>query len=141
MDRAYVRALAFSQPAARLQLEAILHPLIREGTRLGIESAIAGGVPYVLVAVPLLVESRDWRGRYRRVLVIDCPPEIQIERVMRRSGLERAQVEAIMSAQASRDQRLAAADDVIDNGGEQGTLESQVARLDSLYRGLSMKGE
>lgn len=141
MDRAYVRSLAFSQPAARLQLEAILHPLIREGTRRGIESAIEAGAPYVLVAVPLLVESRDWRGRYQRVLVIDCPPEIQIERVMRRSGLERAQVEAIMSAQASRDQRLAAADDVIDNSGEPGALTSQVARLDSLYRGLSTKGE
>lgn len=141
MDRAYVRSLAFSQPAARLQLEAILHPLIREGTRRGIESAIEGGAPYVLVAVPLLVESRDWRGRYQRVLVIDCPPEIQIERVMRRSGLERAQVEAIMSAQASRDQRLAAADDVIDNSGEPDALTSQVARLDSLYRGLSTKGE
>jgi dephospho-CoA kinase len=106
-----------------------------------LESAIEGGAPYVLVAVPLLVESRDWRGRYQRVLVIDCPPEIQIERVMRRSGLERAQVEAIMSAQASRDQRLAAADDVIDNSGEPGALTSQVARLDSLYRGLSTKGE
>ena len=141
MDRAYVRSLAFSQPAARLQLEAILHPLIREGTRRGIESALEGGAPYVLVAVPLLVESRDWRGRYQRVLVIDCPPEIQIERVMRRSGLDRAQVEAIMSAQASRDQRLAAADDVIDNSGEPGALTNQVARLDSLYRGLSMKGE
>jgi dephospho-CoA kinase len=112
-----------------------------EGTRRGIESAIEGGAPYVLVAVPLLVESRDWRGRYQRVLVIDCPPEIQIERVMRRSGLDRAQVEAIMSAQASRDQRLAAADDVIDNSGEPGALTNQVARLDSLYRGLSMKGE
>jgi dephospho-CoA kinase len=60
---------------------------------------------------------------------------------MRRSGLDRAQVEAIMSAQASRDQRLAAADDVIDNSGEPGALTNQVARLDSLYRGLSMKGE
>lgn len=141
MDRAYMRSLAFSQPQARLQLEAILHPLIREGTRNGIESAIQAGAPYVLVAVPLLVESRDWRGRYHRILVVDCPPEIQLERVMRRSALERSQVEAIMAAQASREQRLAAADDVIDNSGDPNGLAEQVDRLDLLYRGLSMNGE
>jgi dephospho-CoA kinase len=141
MDRAHVRSLAFSQPEARLRLEAILHPLIREGTRAGIESAIQAGAPYVLVAVPLLVESRDWRGRYQRILVVDCPPAIQLERVMRRSALERSQVEAIMAAQASREQRLAAADDVIDNSGDPTALAAQVDRLDLLYRGLSTKGE
>jgi len=141
MDRAHVRSLAFSQPEARLRLEAILHPLIREGTRAGIESAIQAGAPYVLVAVPLLVESRDWRGRYQRILVVDCPPAIQLERVMRRSALERSQVEAIMAAQASREQRLAAADDVIDNSGDPTALAAQVDRLDRLYRGLSTKGE
>ena len=141
MDRAYVRSLAFSQPEARLQLEAILHPLIREGTQRGIESAIQAAAPYVLVAVPLLVESRNSRGRYQRILVVDCPPEIQLERVMRRSALERSQVEAIMAAQASREQRQAAADDVIDNSGDPNALAAQVDRLDLLYRGLSMKGE
>lgn len=141
MDRAYMRSLAFSQPEARLQLESILHPLIRAGTQRGIESAIQAGAPYVLVAVPLLVESRNSRGRYQRILVVDCPPEIQLERVMRRSALERSQVEAIMAAQASREQRLAAADDVIDNSGDPNALAAQVDRLDLLYRGLSMKGE
>jgi dephospho-CoA kinase len=129
-----MRSLAFSQPDARLRLEAILHPLIRAGTRRGIESAIQATAPYVLVAVPLLVESRDWRGRYQRILVVDCPPEIQLERVMRRSALERSQVEAIMAAQASREQRLAAADDVIDNSGDPNALAAQVDRLDLLSK-------
>jgi dephospho-CoA kinase len=105
MDRAAMRALAFADPDARRRLEAILHPMIRARTRAGIDAAIAAGAPYVLVAVPLLVESGDWRGRYDRVLVVDCPPEVQVGRVIARSGLARAQVDAILAAQASREQR------------------------------------
>jgi dephospho-CoA kinase len=95
----------------------------------------------VLVAVPLLVESGDWRGRYDRVLVVDCPPEVQVARVVRRNGLPREQVEAILAAQASRAQRLAAADDVIDNSGAPDALAAQVERVHSAYLGLSRPGE
>jgi dephospho-CoA kinase len=141
MDRAAMRTLAFSDPGARKRLEAILHPMIRARTQAGIETAVREGAPYVIVAVPLLVESGDWRGRYDRVLVVDCPPEVQIERVIARSALPRAQVEAILAAQASRAQRLAAADDVIDNGGAPDALDAQVARLHAAYAGLSRSVE
>ncbi len=141
MDRAAMRALAFSDPGARKRLEAILHPMIRARTQAGIEAAVREGAPYVIVAVPLLVESGDWRGRYDRVLVVDCPPEVQIERVIARSALPRAQVESILAAQASRAQRLAAADDVIDNGGAPDALDAQVARLHAAYAGLSRSVE
>ncbi len=141
MDRAAMRALAFDDPAARRRLEAILHPMIRARTQQAIESAARDGAPYVLVAVPLLVESGDWRGRYDRVLVVDCPPEVQVARVVRRNGLPREQVEAILAAQASRAQRLAAADDVIDNSGAPDALAAQVERVHSAYLGLSRPGE
>ncbi len=141
MDRAAMRAIAFADPTARRRLEAILHPMIRARTRHEIDAAVRDGAPYVLVAVPLLVESGDWRGRYDRVLVVDCPPEVQIERVVRRNGLPRAQIEAILAAQASRAQRLAAADDVIDNGGPPDALAAQVERLHETYVGLSRSGE
>jgi dephospho-CoA kinase len=137
LDRAAMRALAFADSGVRRRLEGILHPMIRELTAEGIRAAIAAGAPYVLVAVPLLVESGDWRGRYDRVLVVDCPTEVQIERVRRRSGLDRAQVEAILAAQASRETRLAAADDVIDNGGPPQALPARVDRLHETYAGLS----
>jgi dephospho-CoA kinase len=141
MDRPAMRALAFSDPQARKQLEGILHPLIREQTDAQVAAAIASGVPYVLIAVPLLVEGGRWQGRYDRILVVDCPTDVQIERVMRRSQLERAQVEAIMAAQATREQRLAAATDVIDNGGSTQALPGQVDAIDSLYRRLSLQNE
>jgi dephospho-CoA kinase len=137
MDRAAMRAIAFSDPGARKRLEGILHPMIRARTRSDIAAAVRDGAPYVIVAVPLLVESGDWRGRYDRVLVVDCPPEVQVERVMARSALPREQVDAILAAQATRAQRLAAADDVIDNGGPPAALDAQVARLHEAYAGLS----
>ena len=137
MDRAAMRAIAFSDPSARRRLEAILHPMIRARTQTGIDVAIDANAPYVLVAVPLLVESGEARSRYDRVLVVDCPREVQIERTMRRSALSREQVESILAAQATREQRLAAADDVIDNGGDPAALDVQVQRIHSTYSGLS----
>jgi dephospho-CoA kinase len=141
MDRAAMRAIAFADPTARKRLEGILHPMIRDLTARGIDAAARDGAPYVVVAVPLLVESGDWRGRYDRVLVVDCPPEVQVERVMRRNALPREQVEAILAAQSSRSQRLAAADDVVDNGGAPDALAAQVGRLHAAYVGLSRSGE
>jgi dephospho-CoA kinase len=134
-------ALVDTDPAARKRLEAILHPMIRTLTQAGIDEALRVGAPYVLVAVPLLVESGHWEGRYDRVLVVDCPPETQIERVVRRSGLAREQAEAILAAQATRAQRLAAADDVVDNGGAPSALAAQLDRLHAAYAGLSRSGE
>lgn len=134
LDRAAMRTLVFSDPAARHRLEAILHPMIR-GESLAEISAARG--TYVMLVVPLLVESGAWRERADRLLVIDCPEPTQIARVMSRSGLAREQVQAILAAQASRQARLAAADDVIDNSGEPQALTAQVAALDAIYRRLA----
>lgn len=92
-----------------------------------------------MFAVPLLVESGSWRQRVTRVLVVDCAEETQVRRVMMRSGLAEAQVRAIMAAQATRQQRLAAADDVIDNDGDALALVPQVDRLHAQYLALSRK--
>jgi dephospho-CoA kinase len=137
MDRAAMRERAFSDPQARKLLESILHPLIRAGTDAGVAAALENAAPYVLVAIPLLAEGGGARGRFDRVLVVDCPADVQVERVMRRSGLARTQVDAIMAAQASREQRLGMADDVVDNGGSPDALPAQVERIDALYRRLS----
>ena len=130
MDRARMRAHVFAEPAERKRLEAILHPLIRAETDRAAASAQGA---YVIFVVPLLVESQQWQKRTTRVLVVDCTEEIQIARVMQRNGMTRAQVEAIMAAQASRAQRLAAADDVIENNSDNAALIAQVARLHESY--------
>lgn len=131
LDRAAMRSLAFSQPAARERLEAILHPMIRtESTR----QCTAASSPYVILAVPLLIESGSYRERCDRICVVDCPEALQIERVRARSGLDETQIRAIMRAQASRAERLAAADDVIDNSGTLEALHARVDALDVLYR-------
>ena len=134
LDRAAMRALAFSDPAARKRLEAILHPMIREQSQREIEAATGC---YVMLVVPLLVESGTWRERAHRLLVVDCPVEVQIERVMRRSQLAREQVLAILAAQATREARLAVADDRIDNGGEPAAIGPQVEALHAIYLALA----
>ncbi len=136
LNRAAMRALAFEDPDARKRLEAILHPMIRaESERL----CLAATTPYVMLVVPLLIESGTYRQRVRRLCVVDCPEEVQVARVMQRSGLEERQVRAIMAAQASRAERLAAADDVIDNGGSYEQLAAQVERLHAAYLQLAAK--
>lgn len=130
LDRAVMRAKAFDDPAARTELEAILHPMI------GAESArqrLAASGPYVILAVPLLIESASYRDYCDRICVVDCPVELQLERVRMRSGLEESQIRAIIAAQASREQRLAAADDVIDNSGSLDELARQVKDLHARY--------
>ena len=119
---------------ARKRLEAILHPLIGQLSR---ERCLQAVSPYVILAVPLLVESARYRERCNRICVVDCPAELQLARVMQRSGLAEAQVRAIMVAQATRDQRLAVADDVIDNSGSLEQLKARVRELDRLYRRLA----
>ena len=130
LDRAKMRELVFTDPGARARLEAILHPRIREATAAA--AAIATG-PYVIFVVPLLIESGTWVDRVTRVLAIDCSEEIQVARVMARNRLAEAQVRAIMAAQVTRAQRLAAADDVILNDDGLDALAPQVERLHAFY--------
>jgi len=106
LDRARMRALVFSDDAARKRLENITHPLIRAETER--EQREAKG-PYVIVVVPLLVESGNWKNRVNRVLAVDCSVETQISRVMSRNGFSREQVLAIIARQATREARLSAA--------------------------------
>ncbi|TDN67661.1 dephospho-CoA kinase [Paraburkholderia sp. BL10I2N1] len=129
LDRAKMRALIFSDDTARERLEAITHPLIRGETER--ERNEARG-PYLMVVVPLLVESGNWKTRVNRVLVVDCAVETQIARVMRRNAFTREQVLAIISRQATRDERIAAADDVIVNEGA--SVESLAEEVDELHR-------
>ena len=130
LDRAAMRRLVFGDPAVRLRLEGILHPLIRRESLARCQAAVS---PYVVLAVPLLVESGVYRQIVRRVLVVDCAEAVQVERVMARSGLTADEVRRIMSAQVSRAERLAAADDVIDNNGDLAALAPQVEALHRRY--------
>jgi dephospho-CoA kinase len=134
MDRSRMRAYVFDDPEAKSRLEAILHPLIRIETE---RAANAAQGAYLIFVVPLLVESASWKERVSRVLVVDCSEETQMRRVISRSGLPEPQVRAIMSAQATRARRLAAADDVIDNDGDASALLPQVDRLHALYSTLA----
>jgi dephospho-CoA kinase len=137
LDRTAMRALAFSEPGARARLEGILHPLIRAESAHQCESAARGGAPYVVLVVPLLIESGHWQARCQRLCVVDCPEALQIARVTARSQLPLEQIQAIMSAQASRSERLAQADDLIDNGGALDALAPQVEALHRRYLQLS----
>ena len=136
LDRAAMRAHVFRHPEARQSLEAILHPMIRALSEEEVAAAARSGAAYAMLAIPLLVESGRSRHRVERVLVVDCPEEVQVARVMKRSGLGREEVAAIMRAQASRQQRLDVADDVIDNGGDASLLDAQVRRLHEVYLAL-----
>lgn len=139
LDRVAMRQRVFTEPAAKRQLEEILHPLIREHSQQ--QLAAAGSArdeqvrpPYVLLVVPLLIESGTYRRRIDRLLVVDCPIETQIDRVVNRSGMSRDEAMRIVTTQASREQRLAAADDVIINNGTLAQLSHQVDELDAGYR-------
>lgn len=117
MDRDRMRQMAFADPAVKKQLESIIHPLVSlESDRRATEATVGGHV-CIVFDIPLLVESTRWRQQLDRVLVVDCPRETQIARVMARSGWPREAVEKIMAGQASRGQRLAAADACIYNEG------------------------
>jgi dephospho-CoA kinase len=130
MDRTRMRAAVFSDAAVKRRLEAILHPLIRIETE---RAAAAAQGAYRIFVVPLLVESGKWKERVSRVLVVDCPEKLQISRVVARNGLAEDQVRAIMAAQASRQARLDAADDVIVNDAGIAQLTPQVEQLHALY--------
>jgi len=133
LDRKRMRSMVFSDPDCKRRLEAILHPAIGAEVRRRIASLDAS---YCILVVPLLAESGryDWADR---VLVIDADEETQIARVMARDQISRAQAEAILRAQASRQQRLALADDVIDNHGSLAELDQAVAALHARYLHLA----
>ena len=133
LDRRALRAIVFVDPAARRDLEAITHPAIR--ARMAELNAQARG-PYVINAIPLLTEGGGRRD-LDRVLVVDCPEDLQIARVMARDQVDEAGARAVLAAQASRAARLAIADDVIVNDGDLAALEARVASLHERYLGLS----
>ncbi len=130
LDRAAIRTLVFEDPAARARLEAILHPAI--GGRADQALAEAPG-PYAVIVVPLLFETGSYLGRVDRVLVVDCPPALQVRRAAERSGLAEAEVRAIMEAQWPRWRRLQSTDDVIWNGGERREAALQSEKLHLAY--------
>jgi dephospho-CoA kinase len=134
LERARMRQLVFRDPQARTKLEAILHPLIREQARARIAAAQQ---PYVIVVVPLLLETGAYGDLVQRVLVVDCSEAQQIERAMRRNRLEEAEVRAILAAQLSRAERLQRADDVIDNSGGTEMMRRQVDAMHAKYLALA----
>jgi len=138
LDRVAMRAIVFADPSARKRLEAILHPLIRGESERQLLAASPGS-PYVILMVPLLVESGDYRKRVNRVAVVDCAETTQIGRVMSRNGLVSKEIERILAAQATRAERLAAADDVIDNDGDRAALVPQIERLHVNYLALARR--
>jgi dephospho-CoA kinase len=138
LNRGQMRALVFEKPAARQLLEQITHPLIKEGL---IEQAVALAktpVPYLVFVVPLLAESTFWQQQMDHLVVVDCPLETQIERVMHRNKLGKLEVENIIQAQASREQRLSIANTVIKN---QSTLEQLNTQVLQLHHKLLKIGE
>lgn len=134
LDRRHMREKVFADPALKKRLELILHPMIRAESkrRMGASKA-----PYVIHMVPLLIESPGYRSRVQRVLVVDCPESLQIERVRARSGLSSQEIAAIVNSQVSREKRLAAADDVINNSGSIDALQQQVRQLHQKYLQLA----
>lgn len=129
LDRDWLRARVVADPGERRALEAILHPRIREEVRRRLNGLSA---PYAIVVVPLLLET-DFRHEIDRVLVVDATEQQQIERALARGGMSEAQARELMGAQVARGERLAAADDVIDNSGDPASLEPAVERLHRKY--------
>ena len=134
LDRAALRRRAFDDPTFRRDLEQLLHPLIAARLEDALDDFRG---PYGILVVPLLLERGGLRKRVQRILVVDCPEQEQVRRVQLRSGLSADEVRRIMATQLPRAERLAQADDVIDNGGTLAAMEAQVARLDDAYRALA----
>ncbi len=134
LDRARMRQRVFSDPAARLQLEAILHPLIRVQMLAQAETSTA---PYLLLVVPLLFEAAGYLGLVQRTLVVDCTEVLQVARAMQRGGLDEQTVRAIMAAQILRAERLRRADEFIQNNGSPDDLRRQVEQLHRRYLAIS----
>jgi dephospho-CoA kinase len=132
LDRAWMRSRAFASAHDRRRLESILHPRVRTASDAR-SAQLAGSVSYIAFVVPLLVESGDWRKRVDRILVVDCSESVQLERVAARPGLDRAIARSILQSQATRGERLAAADDVLFNEAPLALVEDSVAALHAHY--------
>jgi dephospho-CoA kinase len=133
LRRDHLRQQIFSDSHARKRLEAILHPRIQHEVKQRIAHLQA---PYCLVVIPLLVE-KGWQDQVDRVLVVDAPEDIQLRRTMVRDGISQKQVENILHVQASREERLQAADDVLHNEDDKQTLRDQVSELHRFYTDLA----
>ena len=134
LDRRAMRERVFADPEARRKLEGIIHPRVRAWLRrrVGMDRG-----PYCILAIPLLVENREHYAWVDRVLVVDAPEALQIERLVQRDGIDREAAQRMLDAQSSRQQRLAIADDVIVNDGEETALDAQVAALHRRYMELA----
>lgn len=133
LDRRALRSIVFAELDERRWLESVTHPRIRARLRHHLARLQAEGAPYVLLVSPLLLESGQWR-LVDRTLVVDVPEALQIARSAARDDIDTTQAQAIIAAQMPRAERLARADDVIDNSGQQDSMFEQVARLDHQYR-------
>ena len=129
LDRGKMRALVFTNPTAKKQLEAILHSLILKRVRQLADATTPA--PYTLIVIPLLFEAQNYQGWLHRTIVVDCPEETQIARTMHRSGLDKSLVQSIMSQQMSRSQRIALADDIILNDSDLPALSAQIGLIHS----------
>jgi dephospho-CoA kinase len=138
LDRAGLRNRVFTDASARKHLESILHPRIRAQL---LAQVRACGAPYCVLAIPLLVECRADYAWVDRVLTTDVPCETQLQRLLRRPGIDRNLAQRVLAAQAPREMRLALADDVIDNTGPLHVLDAVVARLHRRYIGLAGRPE
>jgi dephospho-CoA kinase len=134
LDRRAMRERVFADPEARRKLEGIIHPRVRAWLRrrVGMDRG-----PYCMLAIPLLVENREHYAWVDRVLVVDAPEALQIERLVQRDGIDREAAQRMLDAQSSRQQRLSIADDVIVNDGEETALDAQVAALHRRYMELA----
>lgn len=144
LDRARMRELVFSDPSAKKKLEGLLHPMIRAAVtaRTNAEittSATRMPAPYIVLVVPLLIETGAYKDLVQRILVVDCDEALQLTRVAHRSNLSQATVRAIMANQVSRAERLRHADDIVPNDGMLPELRSGVAALHRKYLGLAGK--
>jgi dephospho-CoA kinase len=130
LDRPAMRRQVFADDGARRKLEEIIHPRVREWLH---DRAMAQHDPYGLLAIPLLVENMDAYRWVNRVLVVDAPPATQIARLVERDGIDAALAQRMLERQASRAERLAVADDVIDNSGDEAALDDAVMALHRRY--------
>jgi dephospho-CoA kinase len=134
LDRTAMRQRVFADPSAKRQLEAIIHPRVREWLH---QHALAEAAPYCLLAIPLLVENLAHYRWLDRILLVDVPEAVQLERLIARDGIDRALAERMLAQQASRAERLARADDVIDNSSSEAALDAHVQALHRRYLALA----
>jgi dephospho-CoA kinase len=134
LNRPAMRQRVFADPVARERLEAIIHPRVRQWLR---ERVLAEQGPYCLLAIPLLAENIEHYRWVDRVLLVDVPESVQITRLIARDGIDQALARRMLAHQASRAERLALADDVIENDGDESALDDAVATLHRRYLALA----